>query len=427
MTCPRFKSTKTPNNSACEEMAKHISDKRLKAAEGNPDAQVIVLTGKQIKFWFDHRRRVENHGTYKPLRPGLRGAKKGEAHARHAGAPSAMGIGGECDSLGRLGHGFHDADGSLPSTSGVGGQHLEEASNNLPSWMQSFQLLPLMSTMVYKTYTPGTVIIERGEYSDELYFLLKGEVSVTDMNGTPVASLNQGSYFGEMGVIGKGPRTATVTAAAHCHVFVMHGNVARDMLKQEPMASKEIVAKATDRLLQLLKSYETSGQILKHEARPNILRYEVHTANDRIINEGDLSDDFYFLSSGRVEVSKQGNSITILNQGSFFGEMAALCPGARTTSVTALEECEVFVLPGQILRTLAEGDPSMGNEIGEILRQVVFARACDTMMALTDSKSIRPISADVAVSTSTMKTELKMALFQLLKCIHNVKCVISGD
>ena len=81
MTCPRFKSTKTPNNSACEEMAKHISDKRLKAAEGNPDAQVIVLTGKQIKFWFDHRRRVENHGTYKPLRPGLRGAKKASLSA----------------------------------------------------------------------------------------------------------------------------------------------------------------------------------------------------------------------------------------------------------------------------------------------------------------------------------------------------------
>ena len=47
------------------------------------------------------------------------------------------------------------------------------------------------------------------------------------------------------------------------------------------------------------------------------------------------------------------------------------------------------------------------------------ARAYDTMMALTDN-SVRPQTADVAVSNTAMTSDLKMALFQLLKCIHNV-------
>ena len=45
-----------------------------------------------------------------------------------------------------------------------------------------------------------------------------------------------------------------------------------------------------------------------------------------------LARDFYFLSKGGVVVTKQGNYISKLNQGTFFREMAALCSGARTTT-----------------------------------------------------------------------------------------------
>jgi len=151
----------------------------------------------------------------------------------------------------------------------------------------------------------------------------------------------------------------------------------------------------------------------------NILKFNVYKPGHIVIKEGDFTDDFYFLSKGSVVVTKQGSVISKLSHGTFFGEMAALCTGARTTTVTCSEECEVFVLPGDILRLLAKDDPTLKNGLGETLRNVVFARAYDTMMALTDN-SVRPTTADIAVSTSTMSADLKLALFQLLKCIHNV-------
>jgi len=409
----RFKSSKTPTSAKCEEIATEINDNRKAKSKNARVGNLILLTGKQIKFWFDHRRRIENHGTYKPLKPGSRSAKKALKPS-----PQSVKIAkpqtGYRNGLQQLANHLPRHPG-MPSTSVQGDQMNQMTS--LPHWMHSFQLLPLMSTMKYTTFPPGTIIIKTGEFSDDLYFLLKGHVKVIDLNNNEIATLEQGSFFGEMGVIDKGPRTATVVAATHCHAFVMSGEVARDMLQCEPVVSKDLVDQATARLLELLKAYETSPA--SKLIGSNILKFNVYKPGHIVIKEGEFTDDFYFLSKGSVMVSKQGSFISKLNQGTFFGEMAALCTGPRTTTVTCSEVCEVFMLPGEILRMLAKDDPTLKNGIGETLRNVVFARAYDTMMAMTDNL-VRPTTSDIAVSTSTMSADLKLALFQLLKCIHNV-------
>lgn len=412
----RFKSSKTPTSFKCEEIASEINQTREKNKEKG--GTIIELTGKQIKFWFDHRRRIENHGTYKPLKPGSRSTKKSSLSK-----PSPTSVKINKQTLGGFRQTMEHLANQLPkdlSEPGTSASVQGESSmtmTSLPHWMHSFQLLPLMSTMKYATFTPGTIIIKNGEISDDLYFLLKGNVRVSDLNNNEIALLKQGSFFGEMGVIDRGPRTATVTAATHCHSFVMSGEVARDMLQCEPAVSKDIVDQATCRLLELLKVYETSPA--SKLIGSNILKFNVYKPGHIVIKEGDFTDDFYFLSKGSVVVTKQGSFISKLNHGTFFGEMAALCTGPRTTTVTCSDLCEVFVLPGEILRMLAKDDPTLKNGIGETLRNVVFARAYDTMMAMTDNL-VRPTTADIAVSTNTMSADLKLALFQLLKCIHNV-------
>merc|ERR1712176_621589 len=240
----RFKSSKTPTSFKCEEIASEINQTREKNKEKG--GTLILLTGKQIKFWFDHRRRIENHGTYKPLKPGSRSAKKALKPS-----PQSVKIAkpqtGYRNGLQQLANHLPRHPG-MPSTSVQGDQMNQMTS--LPHWMHSFQLLPLMSTMKYTTFPPGTIIIKNGEISDDLYFLLKGNVRVSDLNNNEIALLKQGSFFGEMGVIDRGPRTATVTAATHFHSFVMSGEVARDMLQCEPVVSKDIVDQATCRLLE---------------------------------------------------------------------------------------------------------------------------------------------------------------------------------
>ncbi|WP_370216598.1 cAMP-activated global transcriptional regulator CRP, partial [Thalassolituus sp.] len=75
-----------------------------------------------------------------------------------------------------------------------------------------------------KRYPARTTIIHAGEESDTLYYLMKGSVSVTieDDEGREMimAYLNEGDFFGEMGLFDddNSARTACVRAKTPCEV-----------------------------------------------------------------------------------------------------------------------------------------------------------------------------------------------------------------
>lgn len=73
------------------------------------------------------------------------------------------------------------------------------------------------------TYNANQTIIREGEPSDELYIIQKGMVEVAVPHGTvpdvpgppeatPVVRLGEGQIFGEMGLVDRGGRSATVRA-----------------------------------------------------------------------------------------------------------------------------------------------------------------------------------------------------------------------
>lgn len=74
-----------------------------------------------------------------------------------------------------------------------------------------------------RTYPAKTVIINAGDYSEELFYLVKGSVSVLieDDDGREIvlAYLNSGDFFGEIGMFDeKRERSAWVRARTQCEV-----------------------------------------------------------------------------------------------------------------------------------------------------------------------------------------------------------------
>jgi ABC-type multidrug transport system ATPase subunit len=106
----------------------------------------------------------------------------------------------------------------------VDGEIIEEyLARTFPSLTQQ-QLIWVTSKLEPQKYSPGSVIMQKGEPPQKFYIVTKGhvEVIIETPNGQEftVSRIECGQYFGEIGLIGGGVGIATVRAAADRDVEV---------------------------------------------------------------------------------------------------------------------------------------------------------------------------------------------------------------
>ena len=75
------------------------------------------------------------------------------------------------------------------------------------------------------------------------------------------------------------------------------------------------------------------------------LAERVQVATGEVLaREGRIGREFFLILSGRVAVTRNGRLVNDLGPGDFFGELAAMNPGPRNATVTALSELEVLII-----------------------------------------------------------------------------------
>jgi CRP-like cAMP-binding protein len=90
----------------------------------------------------------------------------------------------------------------------------------------------------------GTVLIKEGERGREFYLILQGTAAVR-RGGRKVASLGPGRYFGELALLDRGPRSATVVAETDMELLVLEQRAFGGVLQEIPgLALKLLVATA---------------------------------------------------------------------------------------------------------------------------------------------------------------------------------------
>jgi CRP-like cAMP-binding protein len=73
-----------------------------------------------------------------------------------------------------------------------------------------------------------------------------------------------------------------------------------------------------------------------------------------LAREGRIGREFFLIISGTVSVTRQGRQINTLGPGDFFGELAAMNPGPRNATVTALSDLEVLIIGPREFAHMAE-------------------------------------------------------------------------
>jgi CRP-like cAMP-binding protein len=93
----------------------------------------------------------------------------------------------------------------------------------------------------------GRVLVEEGKPGHEFFLILEG-TAVVRRNKRKVADLGTGQYFGELSLLDRGPRTATVVATSDMRVLVLGQREFLGVLDEVPGLAYKILRLMAHRL-----------------------------------------------------------------------------------------------------------------------------------------------------------------------------------
>ncbi len=103
----------------------------------------------------------------------------------------------------------------------------------------------LVGILRARTVTPGTTLMRRGDRGDAMYFIASGRVEVS--TETLTLYLSEGDFFGEMALLSREPRTATVTAVSSADLLVLEVDDFLRLLDKLPAFKEHIQEVAKER------------------------------------------------------------------------------------------------------------------------------------------------------------------------------------
>lgn len=98
-------------------------------------------------------------------------------------------------------------------------------------------------------FTPGDAICSFGEIGDKMFFINRGTVEVVSEDGSKIyATLKDGDFFGEIALLLKQPRNATIRATDFCDLYSLNKDSFDAVIAHYPDFEKHIMEMAEERL-----------------------------------------------------------------------------------------------------------------------------------------------------------------------------------
>jgi CRP-like cAMP-binding protein len=98
-----------------------------------------------------------------------------------------------------------------------------------------------------ESFDEGDAIVLQGDTSGRFYVLLEGTARVS-VHGEPISDIGPGGSFGEIAVIDRGPRSASVHALSSVRASSLAAITLRPLLKEHPELSYKLLLKVCEQL-----------------------------------------------------------------------------------------------------------------------------------------------------------------------------------
>lgn len=223
----------------------------------------------------------------------------------------------------------------------------------------------------------GGVVIEEGAPGTEAFIVARGEVEVrrTGEGGEPVvlARLQNGQVFGEMALVSRAPRAASVVAARPSLVLVAPVDALENVAARAAEVGEQLANFCRERMLQnLVRTSPILGAVDPVERPSLVARFETRTfeVGERLIRKGETHSGLYLIASGSVEVAAQEGGerlvIATLGPGEVVGEVAMILRRSAMADCIAVHPTVTLHLAGAVFQEVLRAHPSLLAQLYEL-------------------------------------------------------------
>ncbi len=242
------------------------------------------------------------------------------------------------------------------------------------SMLNPARLLKLIQRVEVREVPPGQAIIREEERSDSLYVIVKGEVRVIVEKPHPrsIATLTDGAFFGELGLLTNFARSATVMAEKPTTIIQISREVISDVIADSPDLLKMLVRFFRDRLLARLTATSKLFVGLSPEDLAGVtkrFKFLEVPPDTTLIEAGARVTGLFFLLCGEAAVKQDGARVASLAPGDIFGEMSLLAAGTASASVVSTTKCWTMHLPREEFHETIVTYPQILEYVSELADQ----------------------------------------------------------
>jgi len=197
-------------------------------------------------------------------------------------------------------------------------------------------LAALASHLRVERIDAGHTVITAGSVGDRFYLVRSGRLQAVAPDGTILGQFSPGEGFGELALIDRIPRTATVEALEASELWSLDSSHFQRWVRDRFEIAARIRADQGERqaLARLPFFRDLEGRELDRiAARLQTRRY---ASGEVVIQAGESGGGYYVIREGQADVSlPDGRYVRTLGPGDGFGELSLIFGVPRTATVTA--------------------------------------------------------------------------------------------
>jgi CRP-like cAMP-binding protein len=230
-----------------------------------------------------------------------------------------------------------------------------------------------------RVFATGSRLVEEGTFGSEAFVLARGELDVEKKNdregGMPLhlARLGAGALVGEMALLLRSPRAATVTAVRPSVVLVGAKDALDGVAQRSPVVAQRIAEHCKRRMLDNLMRTSPLFRAATPAERPGLVeRFGIRAfeAGEKLASQGQPSEGLFLLASGEVSiVHREGEDKTLLTRlkvGDVVGEVAMVLRRPAIADAVAQNPTVTLFLPAERFLDLVQAHPKVFADLYEI-------------------------------------------------------------